>query len=76
VLNSVLEVLSPEIVIFSSVLAWGAARESIHRHQNVRFAFTPHPATRWWHTPMRKYKGKSGRQIFIEALMADNGERN
>ncbi len=74
VLNSVLEVLSPEIVIFSSVLAWSAARESIHRNQHVRFAFTPHPATRWWHTPMRKYKGKSGRQIFIEALQTDGGQ--
>ncbi len=73
VLNSVLEILSPQIVIFCSVLAWGAARESIHRHQHVRFAFTPHPATRWWHTPMRKCKGKSGRQIFIEALQADKG---
>lgn len=76
VLSSVLEILCPEIVIFSSVLAWRAARDSIHRHQHVRFAFTTHPATRWWHTPMRKYKGKSGRQIFIEALLADSSERN
>jgi hypothetical protein len=73
VLNSVLEILSPQIVIFCSVLVWRAARDSIHRPQHVRFAFTPHPATRWWHTPMRKYKGKSGRQIFIAALQVDKG---
>jgi hypothetical protein len=71
VLNAVLEILNPQIVIFCSVLAWRAARESVQGHQHVRFAFTPHPATRWWHTPMRKYKGKSGRQIFIEALQTD-----
>lgn len=68
VLNAVLEILSPQIVIFCSVLAWRAARESVQAHQHVCFACTPHPATRWWHTPMRKYQGKSGRQIFIEAL--------
>ena len=72
-LKSVLEILSPQIVIFCSVLAWKAAQESVHRHQHVRFAFTPHPATRWWHTPMRKYKRKSGREIFVEALQADIG---
>ena len=72
VLNAVLEILNPQIVIFCSVLAWRAARESVQGHQHVRFAFTPHPATRWWHTPMRKYKGKSGRQIFIEALQTDS----
>jgi len=71
VLNAVLEILSPQIVIFCSVLAWRAAQESVQGRQHVRFAFTPHPATRWWHTPMRKYKGKSGRQIFIEALQTD-----
>lgn len=73
VLNSVVEILRPQIVIFCSVLAWRAARELIHRPQHVRFAFTPHPATRWWNTPMRKYKDKSGREIFIEALLADKG---
>lgn len=71
VLNSVVEILSPQIVIFCSVLAWRTARESVQGHQNVRFTFTRHPATRWWHTPMRKYQGKSGRQIFIEALQTD-----
>ena len=71
VLNAVLDILNPQIVIFCSVLAWRAAQESVQGHQHVRFAFTPHPATRWWHTPMRKYKGKSGRQIFIEALQTD-----
>lgn len=71
VLNAVLEILNPQIVIFCSVLAWRAARESVQGHQHVCFAFTPHPATRWWHAPMRKYKGKSGRQIFIEALQTD-----
>jgi hypothetical protein len=71
VLNAVLEILSPQIVIFCSVLAWKAARESVQGHQHIRFAFTPHPATRWWHTPMRKYNHKSGRQIFIEAVQTD-----
>lgn len=71
VLNAVLEILSPQIVIFCSVLAWRAAWESVQGNKHVRFAFTPHPATRWWHTPMRKYMGKSGRQIFIEALQRD-----
>jgi hypothetical protein len=73
VLNSVLEILTPRIVVFCSVLAWRAARESVREIQHVHFAFAPHPATRWWHTPMRKYKGKSGRQLFIEALQADSG---
>jgi hypothetical protein len=73
VLNSVLEIISPRIVVFCSVLAWRAARESVQENQHVHFAFAPHPATRWWHTPMRKYKGRSGRQIFIEALQTDSG---
>lgn len=71
VLNSVLEILNPQIVIFCSVLAWKAARQSVQGHHGICFAYTPHPATRWWHTPMQKYKGKSGRKIFIEALQTD-----
>lgn len=68
VLNSVLKTLSPQIVVFCSVLAWENAQESVQEHQDIRFAFTTHPATRWWHTPMRKYKNKSGRQIFLETV--------
>ena len=68
VLHSVLETLNPQIVVFCSVLAWEAAQESVQGHRNIRFAFTPHPATSWWHVPMRKYDDKSGRQIFIETV--------
>lgn len=76
VLNSVLEILSPRIVVFCSVLAWKAARESVRENQRVHFAFAPHPATRWWHTPMRKYKDKTGRQMFIQALQTGGGLPN
>lgn len=70
VLNSVLEILRPQIVVFCSILAWKAARHSISRNRDVRIAFTTHPANRWWNTRMRKYKGRSGKELFIDALLA------
>ncbi len=74
ILNSVVDILAPQILIFCSVLAGKEARAAgvlnplAHRH--IRFAVTPHPASRWWHTPMRKYQGKSGKEMFIHALQA------
>jgi hypothetical protein len=75
VVNAVLEALTPQAVIFCSVLAWKEARKAgvLDRgaHAHIHFAFTPHPATRWWHTKMRKYKGNSGKQMFIQAIGGD-----
>lgn len=71
VLSAVLATLKPHIVVVCSVLAWKAAQELVQTHPDIRFAFTPHPATRWWHSPMRKYKNRSGRDLFIQAIQAE-----
>lgn len=74
VVNAVLRVLTPRLVIFCSVQAWKAARNAgvldQAAHPHVKFEFTPHPATRWWHTKMRKYDDNSGKQMFIQAIGA------
>jgi len=70
VLTSVLDILKPRIVIFCSALAWKAAQEPRKNRPEIRFVKTTHPATRWWHTRMKKYQGQSGKEIFIHALQA------
>ncbi len=66
---SVVRALKPDVVIFCSKLAWRAMRSSdaANAMSTTRFAVTPHPATRWWHTKMKKHNGKSGKELFIEA---------
>lgn len=70
VLNSVLEVLRPEVVIFCSGLAWRAANNQglpgSPANKHIRFGSTTHPSTSWWHRGMRKYNGRSGRQVFMQ----------
>ena len=73
VLSSVLYILKPQIVIFSSALAWESAQELRINRPEIRFVKTTHPATRWWHTRMKKYKGQSGKEIFIQALQPQLG---
>ena len=72
VFNSVLEVLRPEVVVFCSGLAWRAARQegvlTSPANAEIRFGSTPHPSTSWWHRAMRKYGGRSGKELFIQML--------
>ncbi|ANF23650.1 hypothetical protein [Stutzerimonas stutzeri] len=66
----VTKALKPDVVIFCSKLAWKTMRSSevANTMGSARFAVTPHPATRWWHTKMKKHNGKSGKDLFIEAI--------
>lgn len=70
VFQKVMMALEPDVVIVCSKLAWRAMRASdvTNTMGETRFAVTPHPATRWWHTKMKKHQGKSGKDLFIEAI--------
>jgi hypothetical protein len=59
-------VLRPHLVLVCSMLAKRAAAGRLRTA--VPVVFTTHPATSWWHTKMRKYKDRSGKQMFIDAI--------
>ncbi|MGA6096616.1 hypothetical protein ACPESN_01895 [Stutzerimonas marianensis] len=66
----VMSAIKPDLVIFCSKLAWRAMQSSnvANTEADPRFAVTPHPATRWWHTKMKKHNGKTGKDLFVEAI--------
>jgi hypothetical protein len=72
VVHEVIRIIAPSLVIFCSKLAWCAAAGKgvmkAYEPDAVRFAFTAHPTTSWWHRPMAKYGGQSGRDQFSEAV--------
>lgn len=69
VVDAVVDILQPDLIIICSALARRAAAGQLRT--TVRLVGTTHPATRWWHTPMRRYKGMSGKQIFVNAVRGD-----
>ncbi|QEI06413.1 hypothetical protein FXN63_11665 [Pigmentiphaga aceris] len=65
--------LKPDMIVFCSTLAWRAAAstQTIKALEDITAVKRAvHPSTRWWHTKMRKYKNKSGREMFLEAISA------
>ena len=57
VLKAVLDVLEPELVIFTSSLA-GKVGRGLVSDNNFPFVVTPHPTCAWWNRRAKKYNGK------------------
>lgn len=72
-LISVLGILKPSIVLFCSKTAWKAAKASgivqYADENDIRLVNTVHPSTSWWNRKMKNHKNRTGKQVFVEALL-------
>ncbi|WP_257263338.1 hypothetical protein [Endozoicomonas sp. ONNA2] len=72
VLTEVIKVLMPDVVGFTSSLAFDAAKKGnatfFLKDKKVLFFRTSLPATAWWNNKNKKYKNATGREHFITCL--------
>lgn len=67
-----LNILEPEVVIFTSSMAWDAARPNLGKRPGI-YDFVPHPTCRWWNRRAVRYalggaNALTGREKFAELL--------
>jgi hypothetical protein len=69
VFQDVVSVISPDIVIFTSSLAFNCAKGgnslSFLQDKKIKYIRTPHPGMPWWNRVSKAYKNKTGRDHFI-----------
>jgi hypothetical protein len=73
VVAEVVTVLQPQLVVFASRLAWRHAKAGLAEQLKligIQTLDVPHPATSWWNRPSRPMKGRTGRQRFIDTVLA------
>lgn len=72
-LISVLGILRPNMVIFCGKVAWKAARAhgvvQFATESDIQLINTVHPSTSWWNRKMQNHKSRTGKQVFIDALL-------
>lgn len=71
-------IIAPDIVVFTSRLAWSHAKN--HYSSNpaaggIEPINTPHPGSAWWGRRSEKYQGKTGKERFIGDLNAAIAEK-
>lgn len=69
VLESVINKLDPELIIFISSLAGNAGKDILSRRE-IPFVVTPHPTCAWWNRSAKKYNGR-GRDL-VPAFLDEN----
>lgn len=72
VVNNVIDIVEPNIVVFSSTLAWGHAKKSglINelKRQGIKCVRVPHAGMPWWNRVSKKYGNKTGKHYFIDFM--------
>lgn len=71
--QAVREIISPDIVVFTSRLAWRHAKNQLAEASMVNAAKlinTPHPGSAWWGRRSKKYQNMTGRERFISQFSA------
>ena len=70
--EQVVESIRPDLVIFTSSLAFKHAKSggllNTLANQNISFTRTPHPGSAWWNRVSRKYNNKTGKDHFISFI--------
>lgn len=70
VLDDVIEILKPNVVIFTSNSAKYAYDKYGKHHSKTNITSSTHPGCSWWNRPMRKYNGLTGKQELERQLLA------
>ncbi|WP_448549590.1 hypothetical protein [Thalassotalea fusca] len=72
VVNDVIGIVKPNIVVFSSALAWHHAEKlgliNALKAQGIEYARVPHAGMPWWNRVSKKYGNKTGKHYFIDFL--------
>ncbi len=80
VFRGVIEIIQPSIVIFTSTLAFNAAKSSgvteWFKDNAIPFTRTPHPGCSWWNRVSKKYGNKTGREHFINFVIQHSNLTN
>ena len=70
VLDYVIDILSPKLIVFTSVSAYNAYIISKSKYtDDKRIVNTPHPSSVWWNKASTMNNGKTGKEIFEECLL-------
>jgi hypothetical protein len=73
VFEEVVDTIAPNIVIFTSSLAWrhankGKKAEKFLGQRTISYARTPHPGMPWWNKVSRAYQNSTGKKYFIRSV--------
>ncbi|MGF1727933.1 hypothetical protein [Photobacterium nomapromontoriensis] len=74
VVGQVVKAISPELIIFTSSLAWSYAKRSNlvneFDEQSIKYTRTPHPGMPWWNRVSKAYGNRTGKQHFVHFINA------
>jgi len=72
VFKSVVDIISPDIVIFTSSLAFQSARKGMAlahlENFNIPYVRTPHPGMPWWNRVSKAYGNRTGKDHFVNFI--------
>jgi hypothetical protein len=72
VVGDVISIVKPDIVVFSSTLAWNSAKKAgLINHlkeKGIECFRVPHAGMPWWNRVSKKYRNKTGKHYFISRL--------
>lgn len=72
VVREVISIVKPNIVVFSSTLAWNNASEvgviELLKEKGIKVARVPHAGMHWWNRVAKKYGNKTGKDLFIDFI--------
>lgn len=72
VFREVVEIIEPDAVAFTSVLAYKNAKKGgsldFLKSKNIPFVRCPHPGMPWWNKVAKVYKNRTGKQHFISFI--------
>ncbi|PSW23424.1 hypothetical protein C9I94_14950 [Photobacterium swingsii] len=70
VVGQVAKAIAPEIIIFTSSLAYRHAKRSgllkAFDEQGIKYTRTPHPGMPWWNRVSKVYGNRTGKQHFVD----------
>lgn len=74
VVRQVVKAISPEVIIFTSSLAWRHAKRSNlikeFDEQSIKYTRAPHPGMPWWNRVSKAYGNRTGKQHFVHFVNA------
>lgn len=77
VFSEVVNIIKPNAVVFTSVLAYKNAKKigalGDLTSNNIPFSKCPHPATSWWNREAKAYGNKTGKNHFVSFMNTQVG---
>lgn len=67
---SIVDIINPTIIIFLSSKAWHSSKDAREKlgSKEIIFKKIVHPNTPWWNRKMKKFRDRSGKEVFMDIL--------